>query len=107
MRVVALVVVEAGDGFAVVSLSRFSNKAHRSMIAFRKLSGKGPIQDSAQYSCMQSSLASTFVTVSQSSFAIHVGTVPGSVFVGGGMSVAAVGSTITFTAIGAVLYSCL
>jgi hypothetical protein len=92
--IVAVVVVEAGDEFAAVSLSRFSNEARRSAIAFRTLSGNGPVRDSAQYCSMRSSLASTFATVSQSSFAIHAGTVAGSVCVAGGMVVAAVGSTI-------------
>jgi hypothetical protein len=100
--VVAVVVVEAGDGFAVVSVSRFSNESRRSSIAFHTLSGNGPVRNSAQYCSIRSSLASTFATVLQSSFAIHAGTVPGSVCVGGGMFVAAVGSTIAFTAIGAV-----
>ena len=40
---VAVVVVEVGDGFAVVSLSRFLNEARRSTIVFHTLSGKGPV----------------------------------------------------------------
>ena len=40
---VAVVVVEAGDWFAVVSLFCFSNEAHRSMIVFCTLSGNGPV----------------------------------------------------------------
>jgi len=93
---------ETIDAVGVVCVSRCSNKALNSAIAFRTLSGNGPVRDSAQYCSMRSSLASTFSTVSQVSFASHAGTVAGSVCVGVGMFVAAVGSTIAHTAIGAV-----
>ena len=102
-EVVVVVVVEtwcmsatgsAGSEAAVFSMSHFLNEACRSSIAFRMLLGNGPVCDSTQYSCMQSSFALTLVTVSQSLFTIHAGTVAGSVCVVGGMVVAAVGSMI-------------
>ena len=107
MVAVVVVVVEVRDAFAFVSMSHFSNAARRSAITFRTLSENGPVRDSTQYCSIRSSLASTFATVSQSSFASQVGTVAGSVCVVRGMVVAAVGSMIAFAMIGAVLNSFL
>src|SRR6266481_6077045 len=94
---VVAVVVEAGDGFeaeigtddkvgvgaavGVVSVLRFSNEPCKAAIAFRMLSGNGPVRDSAQYCSIRSSFTSTFATVSQSSltFTSHAGAVAGSV----------------------------
>jgi hypothetical protein len=87
---------------AIFSMSRFSNEACKAVIMFCTLSWNGSVQDSAQYSCMQSNLALTFATVSQLSFASHAGTVAVSVCVVGELFVAAVGSTIVYVAIGAV-----
>jgi hypothetical protein len=44
-----------------------SNEARKAAIAFRMPSGKGPDRDSAQYSSIQASFASTFSTVFVSS----------------------------------------
>ena len=51
----------------VVSMSRFSNEAHKSAMAFRTPSGNGPDRVSAQSRSKQMSLASIFSTVFMSS----------------------------------------
>jgi hypothetical protein len=56
---------ETSDAVGIVSVSRFSNEALNSTIAFRTPSGNGPVRDSAQYCSMRSSFSSTFATVSQ------------------------------------------
>jgi len=78
----------------IISVSRSSNEARKSAIAFRMPSGNGPDRVLAQFCSIRRSSASTFSTVFISS----------SVGVG---DVAVVGSTIAYTAIGAVRNSCL
>jgi hypothetical protein len=114
--VAVVVVVEASDACASdVSVFCFSNAALKSAIAFRMPWGNGSDLDSAQYSCMRSNFASTFSTESQSSagdvaVSVCTGVETGAAVEGEAEVVwfaVAVGSTIAFAVIGAVLNSFL
>ena len=98
---------EIGLTDCTASVSCFTCSALSSLNAFRMPSGNGPAQVSAQSRSMRASSTSIFSIESISSYAL-VDDVAG-FYVGSGIGTgaAAFGSTIAYTAFGALRYSCL